>query len=82
MTVSLFLRGSTLNSRAAASLVFSSAHLTAFNLKVKSYDAFLRLFDITNTHTHSHASVQAGARSSDTPPVIIREPAFITAQDL
>ena len=81
MTVSLFLRGgSTLNSRAADSLVFSSAHLTAFNMKVKSYDAFL--FDITNTRKHSHASVQAGARSSDTPPAIIQEPAFITVQDL
>ena len=65
------------SSRAAASLVFSSAHLTAFNLKVKSYDAFL--FDITNIRTHY---MQAGARSSDTPPVIIREPAFITVQDL
>ena len=50
MTVSLFLRGSTLNSRAAASLVFSATHLTAFNLKIKSYDAFL--FNITNTRTH------------------------------
>ena len=42
-------------------LGLSAAHLTAFNLKVKSYDAFL--FDITNTRTHSHvihASVQAG----------------------
>ena len=49
-------------------------------LSVKSYDAFL--FDITNTRTYSHASVQAGSRSSDTPPAIIREPEFITVQDL
>ena len=79
MTVSLFLRGSTLNSRAAASLVFSSAHLTAFNLKVKSYDAFL--FDITNARTCS-SRPYAAAPSSDTPPAIIREPAFITVQGL
>ena len=78
MTVSLFLRGSTLNSRAAASLVFSSTHLTAFSLKVKSYDAFL--FDITISMHTLHATDLMPA--SDTPPAIIREPAFITVLDL
>ena len=69
--------------------IFKYTYMYVCKSGVKSYDAFL--FDITNTHAHTlsrytctcSSRPYAGARSSDMPPpAIIREPAFITVQDL